>query len=117
MIHAKLPKEDYEYVRRVFPGHGNLQAVTATLFKQLITKLKHANIKRYEFDNEETIRAILDGRASTSGPSGQASPRNVGGGTARVHPGTQERKGEHPRSRHPNRKRIEAQGAKGAQHT
>ena len=59
MVHANVPSAVYEYLKSVFPGHGNIQAVTCTLINQLVLALKSNGIERYDLENEQLILSVL----------------------------------------------------------
>jgi hypothetical protein len=78
MIHANLPAEVYQYLKSVFPGHGNIQAVTNTLINHLVIALKSNGIERYNLENEQLIIDVLTGRTTDPDPPEHAVPRTAG---------------------------------------
>lgn len=107
MIHANLPAEVYMYLKSVFPGHGNIQAVTNTLINHLVIALKSNGIERYDLENEQLILDVLTGRTANPGPARKTHSRPLRGGKKGVRKRASLGKGELERPSKPHRKGVD----------
>jgi hypothetical protein len=80
-LNADVPDEVRLLLMRVFPGHGNIQAIVNNLISALVSDLEKENITIYNLINESDILSVLARRCAPINDTLNSPSRDESGAT------------------------------------